>query len=670
MERQSDGQTTGRESVVQQLRSREQSADRRAPLLGGLLLVYLVGVVFFPVVGFDFIYMDVRREVIDNSYVHGLSAENVKHIFTSRCITSYYPIRTLTYAIDYQIWGLNPAGFKLTNVLIHLANVLLVFWLCLRLAGTPVQRSATGGLWNVLVATLAAGVFAIHPVVVQPVVWVVGREELLLTLGILGCFHCHLTARRASEVRSGKRVVVAWHAAAAVCCVFAALSGVIGAVAPFLITTWDLLTLGRPKLKKTFFATFALWIIAAIAIAARVLGPAGPPDPTAPGLLTTERLLLVLNTYRLNWLTLLWPMHLSQSYLWQIPRSFAEKDVILAVAVLLLTGVVLWKLRRQTLILFGLLWFGLALGPTSQILPHYVSRADRFLYLPLVGLALAACMALRLSAGRMNTRTSLIAAALIGMAGLHVLVGVSARQVQTWRDAIQVWEHAISVEPENQYAHCRLADNLVRAGQFERAYREYGAALQIDPQYVDALTNFAWVLATCENPQFRDYPLAIQLADRACQFGKRTNSQALRQAAIVHSAAARDLLERGEFQEAIDHFKTAIEVDPAYDLPLFNLAALLANCPDARFRDPAKAVQLAERAWELTNDRSNVQRLLILAEAYAGAGRIEDARNTTARAASLAAAAGDRKTAEEMQARLDRLGDTVPDGSQESPPAP
>ena len=519
-----------------------------------------------------------------------------------------------------------------------------------------------------MAATLAAGVFAIHPVVVQPVVWVVGREELLLTLGILGCFHCHLTARRASEVRSGKRVVVAWHVAAAACCVFAALSGVIGAVTPFLITTWDLLTLGRPKLKKTFFATCALWVIAAITIATRVLGPAGPPDPTAPGLFTAERLLLVLNTYRLNWLTLLWPMQLSQSYLWQIPRSLAEKDAILAIATLLLTGAVLWRLRRQTSILFGLLWFGLALGPTCQILPHYVSRADRFLYLPLVGLALAGSMGLKLPVRWMKTRTSLIAAALIGMAGLHVLVGISARQVQTWRDAIRVWEHAISVEPENQYAHCRLADNLVRAGQFERAYSEYGTALQIDPQYVDALTNFAWVLATCEDPQFRDYPLAVQLADRACQYSQGKDSQALRQAAIVHSAAARDLLERGEFQEAIDHFKTAVEADPDYDLPLFNLAALLANCPDARFRDPTTAVQLAERAWELTKDRSNVQRLLILAEAYTAAGRIEDAWGTIARAASLAAAAGDRKTAEKMQARLDRLGEAVPDGNEESPP--
>ena len=285
--------------------SQESRPFRRPTPLGCLALLYLVGVVFFPISGFDFVYLDVRREVSDNPHIRGLSGENLKHIFTSRCVTNYYPVRTLTYAADYHFWGPNPRGFKRTNGLIHLANVLLAFWLFLRLANHPAGKPRSTDKWrDVAVATLAAGLFAVHPVVVQPVVWTAGREELLMTLGVLGCFHCHLTARRLSEMGNPIRSVVAWHVAATGCCLAASLSSAVGAVTPLLITTWDLLTLARPKLRKVLFGTSVMWGIGAATIVIKTLGPPGPPNPAAPAFLSFERLKLVLNGYRLNLQTL------------------------------------------------------------------------------------------------------------------------------------------------------------------------------------------------------------------------------------------------------------------------------------------------------------------------------------------------------------------------------
>ena len=66
--------------------------------------------VFFPILDFEFVDYDVCKQLIENRYVQGLSGENLKHIFTSRCVTSYYPVRTLTFAVDYQFWGLDPGG--------------------------------------------------------------------------------------------------------------------------------------------------------------------------------------------------------------------------------------------------------------------------------------------------------------------------------------------------------------------------------------------------------------------------------------------------------------------------------------------------------------------------------------------------------------------------------
>ena len=100
--------------------TQEPRLPRRAVLLAAIALACLIVAVFFPVVGFEFVDYDVPTQVINNPYIRGLTSENLRHIFTSPCVTSYYPVRTLSYALDYQLWGLNAGGFKLTNGLIPL----------------------------------------------------------------------------------------------------------------------------------------------------------------------------------------------------------------------------------------------------------------------------------------------------------------------------------------------------------------------------------------------------------------------------------------------------------------------------------------------------------------------------------------------------------------------
>ena len=126
-----------------------QDGARCIPIsLAVATLAALVIVVFHPIVGFEFVNLDVGQQVVDNSHIRGLNWDNLTHILTSRCTTSYYPVRSLTFALDYQLWGLNPSGFKLTNGLLHFTNVLLVFWLMLRLLPQPAVRGASSTAWR------------------------------------------------------------------------------------------------------------------------------------------------------------------------------------------------------------------------------------------------------------------------------------------------------------------------------------------------------------------------------------------------------------------------------------------------------------------------------------------------------------------------------------------
>lgn len=630
-----------------------EPGQRRWPIvLAALALIYLVTAVFWPVVRFQFVQYDARLQLLENPQLQRLTVENLKHIFTSRCVTSYYPFRTLTYALDCQLWGLHAGGFKFTNGLIHLANVMLIFWLVLRLFRQPGSADRPPAWWDVCVATLAAGVFAVHPVVVEPVAWVPGREELLMTLGALGCFHFHLTGRRLSERGGRTPAAVACHASAAFCCAVACLSNAVAAVIPMLIVTWDLLTQPSPKLRWILCSTSALWVIGAGTIVIKMLGSDHALVTNEVAAFSFERVALVLNVYWLNLKTLVFPTQMAIEYPRINPEGLLDAEVVLGGIAAGMTCAVLWLLRRNKLILFGLVWFCLALGPTSQIMPHHIHRADRFLYLPLAGLVIAVAMGLRSLAGVIEGRR--LPAGMIGVAGVLGLLALdilSADQVQTWRDERAMWEQCLKVDPRSARAHGGLADQLANAGLFDEAVRHYRATVQNAPDDPEILDIVALQLASFENERFRDYDEAIRLARRACELSRWEDPRYIRGLATVHTFFARSLAERDDFNAAIQNYRDATDKDPEFVPALRGLAGLLATCPQEELRDYDLAIRLAERACDLTG-RMDVRLIMTVAGIYAQAGRYEMAIAATEEAITQAQAAGDVELADDLRRRL------------------
>lgn len=519
--------------------------------LAATVLVCLVFAVFWPIADFEFVHYDVRQQLLDNPHVHGLTAENLKYILTSPCIDSYYPVRSLTFALDYELWGLDAGRFKLTNSLIHLANVLLVLWLVVRLFRHPASTDRSPRWWDLCVATFSAGVFAAHPVVVEPVVWVAGREELLMTLGALGCIHCHLTGRRQSDEGGSTKATVACHAGAAFCCAAACLSNAVAAVVPLLIVAWDVLTLARPRLWRIVYGTSALWAIGAATIVMKTLGPGQERLALGPATFSVERLMLVPKAYWLNVKTIIWPTPLAIEYPEVSRRDLPDGEVILGGIAIALTCLFLWKLRRRKLLVLGVLWFGLALGPASQIMPHHIFRADRFLYLPLVGLAVAVAMGLRAIGSHLKRRAEMTALIAVGVFGLLLLNAISAQQVQTWRDSVSVWENCLRLDPNNTIARGGLADNLAERGQFDEAIQHYRAAIVADPNDAETLKNFALLLATCRQQELRDDGLALRLAGRACELAKPHDPAAVMILAEIHAQAGRPEMAIATTEKAI-----------------------------------------------------------------------------------------------------------------------
>jgi protein O-mannosyl-transferase len=437
-------------------------------------------------------------------------------------------------------------------------------------------------------------------------------------------------------------------------CAMACLSNAVAAVIPMLIVVADLLILDRDKLSRIVRGTSALWAIGVATIVLKKMGDATDPTVAEFGVFSYQRLLVILNVYWLNLKTLAWPGHLTIDY-WNVaPAGFAEPGVILgALAIgltLALIYILWWKLLPRTALL-GILWFGIALGPTSQIMPHHIDRADRFLYLPLVGLVLALGILLRPLGVGPKRRLLVPAAILLGASILLVLNTSSARQIRVWQSSLTLWEDCLELIPQNAFAHSCLAEALADEGRFPEAIEHYETALRIAPNNVLTLGEYAQRLAVCRQKEYRDYPLAIALAEQGCRLSEWKDPTIRRTLATAQMNFATALRGERQFERAMDHYHRAIESDPNYEVPLFNLAILLATCDDETLRRPREAVHLAERACSLVEPPNSVQ-LSVLAKVYAQTGQSEKATATIQKAIQQARDGGDLKMVGQLQGWL------------------
>ncbi|MBN1676514.1 MAG: tetratricopeptide repeat protein [Kiritimatiellae bacterium] len=573
------------------------SGGRAGALSWGLraALLLAVAAVFARASGAGFVGYDDDRHVLDNPLIRELSMKNLARILSPGASTSYYPVRTLSLAADHLVWGLDPRGYHLANVALHAANVFWVFAIGRRLARREPARGARG--WPALAVFLGAAFFAVHPVIVEPVMWVSGREELLMAFFVLAALWFHMDPGVHEEVRhAGIRRLTSVSCAALAC-----LSNVAAAVVPVLAAAWDM-TMPKPagrsvgkRLALIVGRTWPLWLMAAAAVALKAYAYTLPDprgeDRVVPLLTIPARSLTVLNTVRLNLTAILWPRALSPIYPFMVPAGPAEPGVLAGLCLLLLAACGLWLVRRNRPLLFGFLWVLIALGPAAQVVPHHIQRADRFLYLPIAGLAVAAGLAL--------ARVSRAARAPCAgaLAVLLAVLGVAAwRQTAYWHDPVSLFSRVLDLHPRSHVGHYNLAIALARRGDTERALAHYREAIRIEPAFADAHYNLGNLLrdAGRTSDALPHYAEAARLKpDRADVYNElgqilfETGHSADAERYYTRALAldpyfqqARNNLgvaaaARRQFDDAIRHFSEALTLDPGYAVAHKNIGFAL-----------------------------------------------------------------------------------------------
>jgi len=634
------------------------SHDRWLSFAICLLLALAVCAVFGQTRHFQFVNYDDAAYVYENPAIEqGLSLHGIIRAFTHQNGPGeWLPLTAISRMADWQLYGANAGGHHLTNVLLHAATALLLFL---------VLRNMTGARWR---SAFVAAVFATHPLRVESVAWVTERKDVLsglfftLTLWAYARY-VRKPAPASPGVFSFLRSRLYW--LALLFFSLGLLSKGTLVTLPFVLLLLDYWPLGRVtsdqpspsfgaagKWQVTRFLRLVLektpfLVLTAAACVATVLSQKDAiksvQDVDFP-----SRISNALVAYADYLGQMLYPAGLAVLYprpangwsLWQVGLSVL---VLLSISAGVVAGC-----RKHPYLLAGWLWYlGMLVPVIGFVQVGEQARADRYTYLPQIGLYILVAWGVAELCGAWRWRRVALGSA----AGAIVAGLMAAAYVQTgyWQDSITLWTRTLACTSENYSAQYNLGNTLAEQGKSGEAIRHYERALQLNPDYIAAHNNLGLALAREGKlvEAIQHYERALQLkpdyaaahynlANALAAQGKPAEAIEQYERAIrlnpdyieAHNNLGLALAAQGKLDEAIRHFERVLQLNPDDVTAHCNLGNALA----ARGK-LAEAIQHCERALQLKPD--NVAAHCTLANALVAQGRLDEAIQHFERALQL-----------------------------------
>jgi len=559
---------------------------------------------FLPVLRNDFVNWDDFDNLILNSNYQGLGWAQLRWMFTTFHLGHYQPLSWLTFSFDYLLWGKEPFGYHLTNLLIHAANAALIYFLSRRLLELALPGSDEKKDLSIsLAAAFAALLFAIHPLRVESVAWATERRDVLSSHFLFWTLWCYL---RAATSQANGPVRQGWIAASVGFYLLSLLSKAMGMTLPVILLLLDIYPLkrleGDPRkwfgraarqvfIEKIPFTVLAI-VMAAVALIAQEQSGALSRLEHYPLALRLAQASYGIVFYL--WKTL-WPSGLTPLYqLFSKPIFFDPRDWLFVASEVLVLAVTIGLLlcrRRWPAGLTAWACYIVFLSPIlglAQSGPQFV--ADRYSYLACLSWALLAGAALNYMLRLQGERPAALARRSIaaGCSGLIVFVLglLTWNQTQVWRNSETLWRRALVVNPDSTRALLNLGDVLRLQNKPQEAIDRYQRALQIDPDYHDVYYRYAQALAS------------LGQLDGAVEYLRRHVEKAP-PAAAPHIDLGIFLSRQGKTDEGIREYRRALEIDPKSAEAYYGLGTSLAARGELE-----EAQRYLNRAIELNPEKS------------------------------------------------------------------
>ncbi|MEE9911974.1 MAG: tetratricopeptide repeat protein [Deltaproteobacteria bacterium] len=554
-----------------------------------IVLAVVTLAVFWQVKHHDFVNFDDHIYVTENRHIQsGITLTGLHWAFSTTYAEFWHPLTWLSLMLDYQLYGLNAGGYHLTNLLLHIMSTLLLFWLFHRM---------TGALWK---SAFIAALFALHPLHVESVAWVSERKDVLsaffwmLTL----CLYVYYT----------EKPVIKRYWLVLLCFACGLMSKSMVVTLPVVLILLDYWPLGRlqsqaiktgatpvvtasanqgqqktrsknktpknnispsidRKLPETKIAgiipSWQLWekipffALSAVFSIITIYAQYKPPESHFP---LSSRIANAFVSFVTYLVKLFWPHDLTVFY--PFPHQLSAWQIAGAILLMIvISTAVMITIKRLPYLFVGWLWYAITLLPVIGIIQvGDFAMADRYMYLPAIGISLMLAWGVPSLFRRADLRQKILIPA--GISVLAILAVLSWQQCRYWKNSIDLFSHALQVTKNNVLAHNSLGAALFEAGRVKEAIANYQAAVEINPYNDKAHSNLGLALAA--EGKIEE---AITHYRAAIDFNPKS------EAAHVNMGSA--LARAGKYEEAANHYRTAIKLNPHYDDAYYNFANLL-----------------------------------------------------------------------------------------------
>jgi hypothetical protein len=442
--------------------------EKQRAMLICLLLALITLALYWPATHFDFTNYDDPDYIIYNPPIqHGITGAGLVWAIKSSHASNWHPLTWVSHMADCALYGLNPGGHHLTNLLFHTANVVLLFLVLCQWTGAP-WRSA-----------LVAALFAWHPLHVESVAWVSERKD------VLSAFFWLLTLAAYGRYAKGRKV---FYCLALFFFALGLLSKPMVVTLPFVLLLLDFWPLKRMAAPGLFLEKIPFFALAALDCAATLWAQRGANSVVSFGILPfSARIANALVSCVLYLWKMLRPVDLALPYPYSHIWTFWPAAGAGSLLLLISAGAIL-RARRQPYLIVGWLWFLGTLTPVIGLAQVGIQpMADRYSYLPLIGIFIMAAWAIPEAWARWP-RPGLVLGAVVAGALGFLLAGAET-QLQYWRNSVALFSHTVAVTPNNILAEYNLAEALARQGDEAQAVVHYQRALAIEPNRVEAHYN-------------------------------------------------------------------------------------------------------------------------------------------------------------------------------------
>ncbi|PYJ66051.1 MAG: hypothetical protein DME78_06280 [Verrucomicrobia bacterium] len=584
-----------------------------------ICLAVLTWIVFGQTLWHDFINYDDPRYVYENTKItSGLSVSGIAWAFTHIHSMNWHPLTTISHMLDCQLYALRPGWHHFTNVLLHTIAVLLLFL---------ALQQMTGAFWQ---SAFVAAVFAIHPLRVESVAWIAERKDVLSGVFFMLMLLAYVHYVRSPSVR--RYLVVVFVLACGL------MSKPMLVTLPFVLLLLDYWPLDRIRgqLRRRMLEKIPLIALSAISSIATFVAQKGAVGWTEQ-LPILERIDNAVVSYVLYIWQMLWPLRLAVFY--PHPENRLPLwEIICSLLFLISISVVAIALRKQRpYLITGWFWYlGMLVPVIGLVQVGWQGRADRYTYLPQIGLYIAVTWAAADLTALWRHRRAIVSTAATLAVGLLSLRAWA--QTSYWRDSETLFKHALAVTTNNDVAENNLGIVYLQQAKLDKAISLLQAAVNLRPDNTPAHENLAKALLQ-----------KGEVADALIHYQKLLELQPNN--IEVHNIVGTVLIQHGRIREGVEEWQNVLAIQPDNGNALSNLAWIFATSPDDSLRDGAKAVQLAEDALRISGRRIPII-FRTLAAAYAETGEFSQAIQTAQQGIELANSQGNFSLATELQGNI------------------